>query len=44
MSSNKFEKTEIVPSEFIIIGGKGNLSKRKILPALFWRFLDKQID
>ena len=44
MSSNKSEKTEIVPSEFIIIGGTGNLSKRKILPALFWRFLDKQID
>ena len=38
------EKYNIVPSEFIIIGGTGNLSKNKILPALFWRFLDKQID
>ena len=38
------EKSNIVPSEFIIVGGTGNLSKNKILPALFWRFLDKQID
>jgi len=39
-----YEKINIVPSEFVIIGGMGNLSKNKILPALFWRFLDKQID
>ena len=38
------EKSNIVPSEFIIVGGTGNLSKNKILPALFWRFSDKQID
>ncbi len=38
------EKSNIIPSEFIIVGGTGNLSKNKILPALFWRFLDKQID
>ena len=38
------EKSNIVPSEFIIVGGTGNLSKNKILPALFWRFIDKQID
>ena len=38
------EKSNIVPSEFIIVGGTGNLSKNKILPALFWRFLDNQID
>ena len=38
------EKSNIVPSEFIIVGGTGNLSKSKILPALFWRFLDNQID
>ena len=38
------EIANIVPSEFIIVGGTGNLSKNKILPALFWRFLDKQID
>ena len=38
------DKSNIVPSEFIIVGGTGNLSKNKILPALFWRFIDKQID
>ena len=38
------EKSNIVPSEFIIVGGTGNLSKNKILPALFWRFSDKQIE
>ena len=37
------EKSNIVPSEFIIVGGTGNLSKNKILPALFWRFSDKHL-
>ena len=38
------ETANIVPSDFVIVGGTGHLSVRKILPALFWRFLDKQID
>ena len=38
------ETANIIPSDFVIIGGTGHLSVRKILPALFWRFLDKQID
>ena len=28
----------------VIIGGSGDLSVRKIIPALFWRFLDNQIN
>ena len=32
------------PSVFVIFGGGGDLYKRKIIPALFWRFVDKQID
>ena len=38
------EKNKTIPSDFVIIGGTGNLSKSKILPALFWRYLDNQID
>ena len=34
----------LVPSDFIIIGGGGDLSLRKIMPALFWIFLDNQIN
>ena len=30
-------------SDFIIFGGGGDLSIRKIFPALFWRFLNGQI-
>ena len=30
-------------SDFIIFGGSGDLSIRKIFPALFWRFLNGQI-
>ena len=35
---------KINPSDFVIFGGGGDLSTRKIIPALFWRFVDKQID
>ena len=28
------------PSDFVIIGGTGDLSLRKIFPAFFWRYLD----
>ena len=42
---NKIPETAtIIPSDFIIIGGTGHLSMSKIIPALFWRFIDKQID
>ena len=34
----------LVPdSDYIIIGGTGDLALRKIFPALFWRFLDGQV-
>ena len=33
----------LVPSDYVIIGGTGDLALRKILPALFWRYLDGQI-
>ena len=33
----------IPDSDYIIIGGTGDLALRKIFPALFWRYLDKQI-
>jgi glucose-6-phosphate 1-dehydrogenase len=38
------ESSNITPSDYIIIGGAGDLSLRKIIPALFWRFLDNQIN
>lgn len=38
-------KTALIPaSDYVIIGGTGDLATRKILPALFWRFLDGQIN
>ena len=44
MNNNIPETAQIIPSDFVIVGGTGHLSVRKILPALFWRFIDKQID
>ena len=35
---------KISPTDFVIFGGGGDLSIRKIIPALFWRFVDNQID
>ncbi|CAI8196787.1 MAG: Glucose-6-phosphate 1-dehydrogenase [SAR116 cluster bacterium] len=35
--------TGLTPSDYVIIGGTGDLALRKILPALFWRYLDGQI-
>ena len=32
------------PFDIVIFGGTGDLSKRKLIPALFHRFLDGQID
>ena len=31
---------KISPTDFVIFGGGGDLSIRKIIPALFWRFVD----
>ena len=31
------------PSDFIIFGGAGDLSLRKIFPAFFWRYIDGQL-
>lgn len=31
------------PSDYVIIGGTGDLSLRKIFPAFFWRYLDGQL-
>ena len=37
-------QSALVPdSDYIIIGGTGDLALRKIFPALFWRFLDGQV-
>tara|TARA_B110000881_G_scaffold88267_1_gene77370 strand:+ start:216 stop:1670 length:1455 start_codon:yes stop_codon:yes gene_type:complete len=44
MKNNIPEAAHVIPSDFIIIGGAGDLSIRKIMPALFWRFLDNQIN
>lgn len=41
----KIPATATVPnSDYIIFGGTGDLSCRKIVPALFWRWLDGQLD
>ena len=38
------DSAAIAPSDYVIIGGTGDLSLRKIFPALFYRYLDGQID
>lgn len=38
-------RSALVPAcDYVIFGGTGDLAARKILPALFWRFLDGQIN
>lgn len=37
------DSAAIPDSDYIIFGGTGDLSLRKILPALFWRWLDGQV-
>ena len=32
------------PFDIVIFGGTGDLTRRKLLPALFHRYLDGQID
>ena len=42
--NNALPETAIThDSDFVIFGGSGDLSLRKIFPALFWRFLHGQI-
>ena len=37
-------QSAVIPaSDYVIIGGTGDLALRKIFPALFYRYLDKQI-
>ena len=43
MSETKVPSVNLRPSDYVIIGGTGDLALRKIFPALFWRFLDGQI-
>ena len=38
------QSAQISPSDYVIFGGTGDLSLRKILPALFHRYIDGQID
>ena len=38
------KSAEIPNSDFVIIGGTGDLAYRKIFPALFWRYLAGQIN
>ena len=37
------KSAEIPDSDYVIIGGTGDLALRKIFPALFWRYLAGQI-
>lgn len=42
--SSKSINQKITPFNIVIFGGNGDLAKRKIIPALFHRFIDKQIN
>jgi glucose-6-phosphate 1-dehydrogenase len=37
------KEAEIPPTDFVVVGGTGDLALRKIFPALFHRFVDGQI-
>ena len=43
MSETKVPSVNLYPSDYVVIGGTGDLALRKIFPALFWRYLDGQI-
>ncbi len=44
LHQKKIPDSAIVPaSDYVIFGGTGDLSLRKIVPALFWRWLDRQL-
>ncbi len=44
MSATLPPTASLPPSDYIIIGGTGDLSLRKIFPAFFWRYLDGQLN
>ena len=37
------KSAEIPDSDYVVVGGTGDLALRKIFPALFWRYLAGQI-
>ncbi len=43
MSASLPPVASLPPSDYVIIGGTGDLSLRKIFPAFFWRYLDGQL-
>ena len=43
MSASLTPTASLPPSDYIIIGGTGDLSLRKIFPAFFWHYLDSQL-
>ncbi len=43
MSASLPPTASLPPSDYVIIGGTGDLSLRKIFPAFFWRYLDGQL-
>ena len=43
MTDARTPSVNLSPSDYVVIGGTGDLALRKILPALFWRYLDGQI-
>ena len=43
MSASLPPTASLPPSDYVIIGGTGDLSLRKDFPAFFWRYLDGQL-
>ena len=43
MSASLPPTASLPASDYVIIGGTGDLSLRKIFPAFFWRYLDGQL-
>ena len=43
ITDSRTPSVNLSPSDYVIIGGTGDLALRKIMPALFWRYLDGQI-
>ena len=43
MSVTPSSASKLPASDYVIFGGTGDLSFRKIFPAFFWRYLDGQL-
>ena len=43
MSVPSTSAAKLPASDYVIFGGTGDLSLRKIFPAFFWRYLDGQL-